>query len=84
MCIRQSDIKALVAYASVAHIGLILGGIRSGREIGLVGRLSIRISHGLCSSGLFVLVGIVYRLTDTRKIYIVKGMLRICPRLRFW
>ena len=85
ICIYQFDIKSLIAYSSVGHIGLLISGIIGGQIWGLRGSLSIIVAHGLVSSGLFVLSNIVYESTSTRRIYLNKGLLSILPSLSlFW
>lgn len=84
ICLRQSDIKSLIAYSSVAHIGLVLRSILSLNYWGFVGGLVIIIAHGLCSSGLFCLANISYERTQSRRFYLNKGMINILPSLSLW
>lgn len=75
----QLDIKSLVAYSSVVHINLILGGIIVLNKLGLLGGYVIIISHGLCSSGIFYIVNIFYRRTGRRLLVINKGIVNKIP-----
>nr|AEP27722.1 NADH dehydrogenase subunit 4 [Otiorhynchus rugosostriatus] len=84
ICIRQSDMKSLVAYSSVAHMGMALGGILTLNLWGLWGSLLMMLAHGLCSSGLFCLSNISYERTHSRSIYLNKGMINIIPSLTLW
>lgn len=84
ICICQSDLKSLIAYSSVAHIGLVLGGIITFNLWGFWGSLAIMLAHGLCSSGLFCLANIVYERLGSRRMYLRKGILNIIPRLSLW
>lgn len=84
ICLRQVDIKSLIAYSSVAHIGLILCGLSTSNFWGLRGRIIIIIGHGLCSSGLFCLANIVYERTKRRSLLINKGLLNLIPRIGLW
>lgn len=85
ICIKQIDIKKLVAYSSVVHISLIVTGLISIRLTGILGSLIIIISHGLCSSALFFLVNISYRRLKSRRILLNKGLINITPSLTlFW
>nr|YP_010535839.1 NADH dehydrogenase subunit 4 [Luprops yunnanus]UYB79051.1 NADH dehydrogenase subunit 4 [Luprops yunnanus] len=85
ICIRQSDIKSLIAYSSVAHMGMALGGILSLNYWGLVGGLVMMLAHGLCSSGLFCLANINYERVGSRSLYLNKGMINLMPNLSlFW
>lgn len=84
ICLRQTDIKALIAYSSVRHIGLATGGIITCTSWGWFGALAIIISHGLCSSALFALANITYETTHRRRIYINKGLLTLFPTITIW
>nr|YP_009642767.1 NADH dehydrogenase subunit 4 [Aiolocaria hexaspilota]QCO91575.1 NADH dehydrogenase subunit 4 [Aiolocaria hexaspilota] len=83
-CLRQSDLKSLIAYSSVVHMGLMLSGMLTLNTWGLTGSLVMMLSHGLCSSGLFVLVNLNYERFFSRSIYINKGMLNLMPFLSLW
>nr|QUB07067.1 NADH dehydrogenase subunit 4 [Lilioceris yunnana] len=84
ICIRQSDLKSLVAYSSVAHMGLVLSGLMTLSTWGVYGSLIMMLAHGLCSSGLFCLCNISYERSFTRSLYLNKGLLSIMPNLSFW
>nr|YP_009073577.1 NADH dehydrogenase subunit 4 [Aeolesthes oenochrous]BAP59127.1 NADH dehydrogenase subunit 4 [Aeolesthes oenochrous] len=84
VCIRQSDVKSLIAYSSVAHMGLVLGGIMTLNIWGVWGSLIMMFAHGLCSSGLFCLANIVYERVGSRSLYLNKGLLNIMPSLSLW
>nr|QYF09660.1 NADH dehydrogenase subunit 4 [Ptilocnemus lemur] len=85
LCLFQVDIKSLIAYSSVAHMGLVIGGIMVMNYWGLYGSLVLMIGHGLCSSGLFCLANILYERTCSRSFYINKGLITLMPSLSmFW
>nr|YP_007475331.1 NADH dehydrogenase subunit 4 [Neotrypaea japonica]AGE00863.1 NADH dehydrogenase subunit 4 [Neotrypaea japonica]URF19377.1 NADH dehydrogenase subunit 4 [Neotrypaea japonica]URF19390.1 NADH dehydrogenase subunit 4 [Neotrypaea japonica]URF19403.1 NADH dehydrogenase subunit 4 [Neotrypaea japonica]URF19416.1 NADH dehydrogenase subunit 4 [Neotrypaea japonica] len=84
MCLRQTDMKSLIAYSSVAHMGLVLAGLMLYNTWGLSGSLTIMVGHGLCSSGLFYLANVVYSRTSTRSLLINKGLMAIMPSMSFW
>nr|CAG30060.3 NADH dehydrogenase subunit 4 [Mesobuthus gibbosus] len=84
ICLLQTDMKALVAYSSVCHMSLLLGGAFTYSEWGVKGSLSMMISHGLCSSALFLLVTLYYNRTHTRSIFFTRGALSIFPSLMLW
>lgn len=84
ICIRQRDTKSLIAYSSVAHIGLVLGGLMRLNIWGFWGSLVIILAHGLCSSGLFCLANISYERLGRRSLYLNKGFLNIIPRISLW
>lgn len=79
ICCRLNDLKALVAYSSVAHIALVICGIFGYYFWGFRGSLIIIISHGLRSSGLFCIVNIYYERFGSRRMYINKGLITILP-----
>lgn len=79
ICIRQTDCKSLVAYSSVAHMALVLLGVIINTYLSISGAIIIIIAHGLCSSGLFRLVGIVYERLGTRRIVLIRGIITIAP-----
>lgn len=79
MCCRLNDLKALVAYSSVAHIGLVICGVFSFCLWGFRGSLIIILRHGLASSGLFCVVNMYYERSRRRRIYFNKGLIIIFP-----
>jgi NADH-ubiquinone oxidoreductase chain 4 len=84
ICIRQPDLKSLIAYSSVGHIGLILTGILSNSSWGITGRLIIIVAHGLRSSALFIIANLSYEITHTRSIFLTKGLITINPIITIW
>jgi len=84
ICLRQTDIKALIAYSSVAHMGLVLCGLRVFRWWGLSGAVSVIVGHGLCSSGLFCLANMVYERLGSRRLLVRKGLLNFIPTMALW
>ena len=83
-CIRQKDLKSLIAYSSVTHIALILSRLFSNNHIGITGTIFIIIAHGLSSSALFLLVNDLYTKTHSRNILLIKGLLIITPNIVWW
>nr|QNP10001.1 NADH dehydrogenase subunit 4 [Ochthebius lederi] len=84
MCIRQTDIKSLIAYSSVAHMGLVLCGIMTMNFWGMSGAFLMMIAHGLCSSGLFCLANISYERLNSRNLFLNKGLINLMPSLSLW
>nr|APX40832.1 NADH dehydrogenase subunit 4 [Phaedon tumidulus] len=84
ICIRQSDMKSLIAYSSVSHMGLVLAGIMTLNLWGFWGALVMMLAHGLCSSGLFCLANISYERLGSRSLYLNKGLLNLMPSLSLW
>ncbi|MFN9618738.1 MAG: NADH-quinone oxidoreductase subunit M [Synechococcaceae cyanobacterium] len=73
--IAQRDMKRMVAYSSVGHMGTILLAIAAATPVSLLGAVFQMVSHGLISALLFLLVGIVYRKTGTRDLEVLRGLL---------
>lgn len=84
ICVRQTDIKSLIAYSSVGHIAFVIVGIITLTTWGWSGAIIIIIAHGLCSSGLFCLANISYENLLTRRIILTKGLLIVSPTIRIW
>ncbi|MET0337984.1 MAG: NADH-quinone oxidoreductase subunit M [Caulobacter sp.] len=76
---RQTDIKKLIAYSSVAHMGFVTMGIFSGNAQGEQGALYQMISHGVISGALFLCVGVVYDRMHTREIAFYGGLTQRMP-----
>lgn len=81
ICVRQQDIKALIAYSSVGHISLVIAGVLSNIHWGVWGALSIMISHGLLSSALFASADISYLNSGSRSLLINKGINLSAPSI---
>ncbi len=75
----QTDLKKLVAYSSVSHMGFVMLGIASGTAEGLNGAVTIMFAHGIITGMLFLLVGMVYERTHTRMIAEVSGLSKQAP-----
>nr|AYR05265.1 NADH dehydrogenase subunit 4 [Coleoptera sp. ACP-2013] len=84
ICLCQSDMKSLIAYSSVAHMGLAFSGIMTMNIWGMWGSLVLMLAHGLCSSGLFCLANIIYERVHSRSLYLNKGMINLLPSFSFW
>nr|YP_010247823.1 NADH dehydrogenase subunit 4 [Eunoe nodosa]QTJ29917.1 NADH dehydrogenase subunit 4 [Eunoe nodosa] len=84
ICMRQTDIKSLIAYSSVGHMALVILGISLLSTWGWKGALIMMIAHGLCSSCMFALANLTYESTHTRSMYLTKGILCIFPAISFW
>ena len=83
-CLRQLDLKLLIAYSSVAHMGIVLRGIITLIYWGLTSSYTLIIAHGLCSSGLFCLANINYERVNSRSILINKGFINFIPSISIW
>lgn len=84
ICLRQVDIKSLIAYSSVRHISLVIGGFLSNSFWSSIGSLVLILGHGLCSSGLFCVANIMYERFYTRSLMLLKGIILFFPSLTLW
>nr|APT41423.1 NADH dehydrogenase subunit 4 [Brumptomyia travassosi] len=84
LCLCQTDMKSLIAYSSVVHMGIVIGGLMTMTYWGYSGSYGLMIAHGLCSSGLFCLANIVYERSGSRSLLINRGMLTLMPSLALW
>lgn len=79
IAILQKDIKRLIAYVSIAHVGLIAAGVFSGSEIALQGAVLQMISHGITVVGLFYIIDIIQQRTNTLEIAQLGGIRNVAP-----
>nr|YP_010946591.1 NADH dehydrogenase subunit 4 [Margattea multipunctata]WGO57309.1 NADH dehydrogenase subunit 4 [Margattea multipunctata] len=84
MCLRQTDLKSLIAYSSVSHMGMVISGLMTMMYWGYYGSYMLMIGHGLCSSGLFCLANISYERLNSRSLLINKGLMNFMPSLSMW
>ncbi len=81
LAFAQNDIKRLVAYSSVAHMGFVTAGIASANEIGYSGSIFVMWAHGLITGLLFFLVGMTYERLHTREMEKIKALALTVPEL---
>jgi len=79
----QDDIKKLIAYSSVAHMGFVTMGIFAANELGVQGAIFQMISHGIVSGALFLSVGVIYDRMHTREISAYGGLVERMPKYAF-
>nr|YP_009110245.1 NADH dehydrogenase subunit 4 [Aphelasterias japonica]AIW65073.1 NADH dehydrogenase subunit 4 [Aphelasterias japonica] len=84
ICIRQTDLKALIAYSSVGHMSMVAAGIFTLSPWGINGATTLMIAHGLISSSLFCLANLLYERNSTRTLAITRGFKLITPLLSVW
>nr|YP_009355425.1 NADH dehydrogenase subunit 4 [Acanthocepola krusensternii]BAX03665.1 NADH dehydrogenase subunit 4 [Acanthocepola krusensternii]BBU26030.1 NADH dehydrogenase subunit 4 [Acanthocepola krusensternii] len=84
ICLRQTDLKSLIAYSSVSHMGLVIAAILVQTPWGLTGALTLMIAHGLTSSALFCLANTNYERTHTRTMILARGLQVALPLMSFW
>ena len=79
ICLAQTDLKRLVAYSSVSHMGFVTLGLFALNQQGLEGSILQMINHGLVTGALFLAIGIVYERTHTREIAAYGGLATTMP-----
>nr|WNH21630.1 NADH dehydrogenase subunit 4 [Tigrigobius macrodon] len=84
ICLRQTDLKSLIAYSSVGHMGLVVAGILVQTPWGFTGALILMIAHGLTSSALFCLANTNYERIHSRTMILARGMQMLLPLMTTW
>nr|QID48490.1 NADH dehydrogenase subunit 4 [Yunnantettix bannaensis] len=84
ICMRQIDLKMLIAYSSVAHMSLVISGLFTMNLWGFYGSVYLMMGHGLCSSGLFCLSSIVYERLGSRLFMLNSGLISYMPSMSLW
>lgn len=79
MCLAQSDLKRLIAYSSVSHMGYVVAGFATLNVTGVSGAVIQMVSHGLATGALFAIVGMLYDRTHTRDLAKYGGAARVLP-----
>jgi NADH-quinone oxidoreductase subunit M len=75
----QSDVKKLVAYSSVSHLGFVMLGLFALNSQGVQGAILQMVNHGLSTGALFLLVGMIYEQTHTRELKVYGGLWKVTP-----
>jgi NADH-quinone oxidoreductase subunit M len=76
---RQTDIKKLVAYSSVSHLGFVVAGLFALNEQGFNGALYQMVNHGISTGALFLLIGVIYERRHTREMSDFGGLAKVMP-----
>lgn len=84
LAFAQTDVKRLIAYTSVSHMGFVLVGIYAGNELGLQGAVITMLAHGLSASALFAFAGAIQHRVHSRDIRKMGGFWKSAPRLGGW
>nr|YP_003345251.1 NADH dehydrogenase subunit 4 [Nemichthys scolopaceus]BAI53324.1 NADH dehydrogenase subunit 4 [Nemichthys scolopaceus] len=84
ICLRQTDLKSMIAYSSVSHMGLVAAGILTQTPWGFTGAIILMIAHGLVSSALFCLANTNYERTHSRTLLLARGLQVILPLMASW
>jgi NADH-quinone oxidoreductase subunit M len=81
VALMQTDLKRLIAYSSVSHLGFVVLGIFAFTPYGVTGGVLQMVNHGLSTGALFLLVGMLYERTHTRDLGEMGGMATVTPKL---
>lgn len=81
---HQRDLKKMVAYSSMSHMGVVLLGIATLNVAGLTGAVMQMVAHGLVAGSLFLLIGLLYERTHTRDIADYSSLVQVMPRFAFF
>ena len=81
IAVKQTDMKRLIAYSSIAHVGLIAAGVFTWSKMGVQGSMIQMLNHGINVVGLFFVVDLIERRLDTRTLRDMGGIAKVAPRL---
>nr|YP_010000504.1 NADH dehydrogenase subunit 4 [Chloropsis cyanopogon]QOD96390.1 NADH dehydrogenase subunit 4 [Chloropsis cyanopogon] len=84
ICLRQMDLKSLIAYSSVSHMGLVVAATMIQTQWAFSGAMILMISHGLTSSMLFCLANTNYERTHSRILLLTRGLQPLLPLMATW
>nr|YP_009991852.1 NADH dehydrogenase subunit 4 [Pterocles burchelli]QNN84713.1 NADH dehydrogenase subunit 4 [Pterocles burchelli] len=84
ICLRQTDLKSLIAYSSVSHMGLVIAASMIQTQWSFSGAMILMISHGLTSSMLFCLANTNYERTHSRILLLARGLQPLLPLMAIW
>nr|QOD97352.1 NADH dehydrogenase subunit 4 [Mesitornis unicolor] len=84
ICLRQTDLKSLIAYSSVSHMGLVIAANMIQTHWAFAGAMILMISHGLTSSMLFCLANTNYERTHSRTLLLARGLQPLLPLMSTW
>nr|YP_272120.1 NADH dehydrogenase subunit 4 [Gallus sonneratii]BAE16126.1 NADH dehydrogenase subunit 4 [Gallus sonneratii] len=84
ICLRQTDLKSLIAYSSVSHMGLVIAASMIQTQWSFSGAMILMISHGLTSSLLFCLANTNYERTHSRILILTRGLQPLLPLMSVW
>jgi NADH-ubiquinone oxidoreductase chain 4 len=81
LCTRQTDIKILIAYSSVAHMSLVIAALIAQTSLGFLAAFRLIVAHGVSSSAIFAGANFIYESTHTRSLRLTTGLLNYLPAL---
>jgi len=79
LALVQNDIKKIIAYSSISHLGYVMLGLLSLELVGIQGAVIQMVSHGLVAAGLFLMVGMIYERCHTRELAAYGGLAKLLP-----
>ncbi len=79
LALVQTDIKKIIAYSSISHLGYVMLGLASVDLLGIQGAIVQMVSHGLVAAGLFLMVGMIYERCHTRELAAYGGLAKVLP-----
>jgi proton-translocating NADH-quinone oxidoreductase chain M len=82
--VRQIDLKKIIAYSSIAHMNYLVSAIFVKNLLAITGSILLQISHGLSSSALFLMIGMLYDRFKSRNLYYYRGLVFIMPLFSFF
>jgi NADH-quinone oxidoreductase subunit M len=81
---QQRDLKSMIAYSSISHMGVVLLGLAALNTSGLTGAVMQMVAHGLVAGALFLLIGLLYERTHTRDLADYGSLVKVMPRFAFF
>ena len=75
LCLRLRDIKIIIAYSSVRHMGILIAALRLNNFSGAFGAIRIILAHGATSSAIFLMAFLMYQANHSRSLLLTKGIL---------
>nr|YP_010758119.1 NADH dehydrogenase subunit 4 [Elephantulus rupestris]WEW63429.1 NADH dehydrogenase subunit 4 [Elephantulus rupestris] len=84
ICLRQTDLKSLIAYSSVSHMALVILAVMIQTPMSFMGATALMVAHGLTSSMLFCLANSNYERTHSRTMILARGLQTILPLMALW
>nr|SBW75583.1 NADH dehydrogenase subunit 4 [Chelonoidis carbonarius] len=84
ICLRQTDLKSLIAYSSVSHMGLVVAATLTQTQWSYTGSITLMIAHGLTSSMLFCLANTNYERIHSRTLLLTRNMQLVLPLMGLW
>jgi len=79
LALVQTDIKKIIAYSSISHLGYVMLGLASASLLGIQGAILQMVSHGLVAGGLFLMIGMIYERCHTRDLAAYGGLAKLLP-----